>query len=174
MRSLPLVLLAACSVDYYDGPGDSAVIDDTAAVDTAAEATGSGGSGDGSDGGGGGVDPDRPVVEAADTWCYRHETGDQRWIWAATAQVSDPQGLHTIQPVTTEGVAIFAGGSPLGAEALVCDTEGACTASWGADDVGTDCSQPQAYEVVFTVLDEDARRSAPLAVTGRLGTNAEG
>lgn len=177
MRSLPLVLLSACAVDYYEGPGDSAVIDDTAAADTAAAAQSGGpGEGEGGDGGGGGggADPNRPVVEAADAWCYHHQTGDERWIWAATAQVSDPQGLHTIQPVTTEGIAVFAGGSQLAVMALVCDPEGECTASWGADEIGTDCSVPEAYEIVFSVLDEDAKRSAPYVVTGRLGSSAEG
>ena len=170
-----LPLLAACAPELYEPPPDTGLGIDTgleAASDTDAD-TGQG-AGDGGGGGGGGPDPDRPIITEADAWCYLHTTGDERWIWVATVLATDPQGVDTIQPVTTDGIATFWGGSALSTHALVCDPSGECTSSWDADESGMDCSVAGDFTVVFTVLDEDAKRSAPFEAAGRQGNSAEG
>ena len=174
---LAFALLTACGVERYEPLEDTGALEDTGPVaveDGEAPADADGGAGGGGGGSGGDPDPDRPAIEAADAWCFLHETGDTRWIWSATATASDPQGADTLLPVTAQGIAVYAGGGTYDPQVLVCDADGSCTASWGADEAGMDCARPQDFTLVFTVLDEDAKRSVPFEVTGRLGSGPEG
>jgi len=169
-------LLIACEPELYEPPSDTGLAVDTgldAASDTDGGQGGDEGGGEGG-GGGGGPDPDRPVVTGADAWCYQHTTGDHRWIWVATVTATDPQGVETIQPVTTDGIATYSGGSAQSSHALVCDANGACTSSWDVDESGMDCDRASDFTLVITVLDEDAKRSAPYETVGRQGSSAEG
>ncbi len=164
-----LATLTGCTVEYYDPPDDSGMIEDTG-WDAAAD------SGDWSEAGApkDEVDPDRPVIESADAWCYLHQTGDERLIWSATATATDPQGVETLTLMTTNGISIFEDGETVDSQALVCEADGLCTASWASDATLVDCQQPESYTLVFTVLDEDAKRSAPFEVVGRMGSGPEG
>ncbi len=113
------------------------------------------------------VDPAAPVVESARVTCFDHTTGEAFVQWAASATVSDPQGLSTIETFGTLAVSDARG--DLGSVDLLC-ADGACTASWRDHDVDIECDAiaVTTYDFAFTVVDTDGHVSAALVVPGEV------
>ena len=122
------------------------------------------------------ADPNAPVIQDADAWCYYHDTGDPRYIWVAALDVSDPQGTDTIQAFFT-GVTVFdSSGAEMFTESLTCG-DGACTGTWRQDSYSPDimyCSDASDYTLEFIIYDEEGNVSEPVTVNGREGNDAAG
>jgi len=122
------------------------------------------------------ADPDAPVVQDADAWCYYHDTGDPRYIWVAALEVSDPQGTDTIQSFFT-GVTVYdSAGDEMFTESLTCGN-GDCTGTWREDTYSPDtmyCSDATDYTLEFVIYDEEGNPSEPYSITGRTGSDASG
>ena len=155
---ISLFSLVACNgnkVEEDDDDGNNSIFDDTGADDT-----------------GGFNDPEAPVIEVADAWCYLHKTGDQAYFWVANLEVDDPQGQDTIESFY-EGVTVLSSDTELFSEYLVCG-DGECTASWAESQYGMACGNAESYTLRFQLTDEDGNLSEPVEVTGRTGTDASG
>ena len=167
LRSIPLLALfslAALSCSGSDKDG----------VDSGAEG-GEGGEEGGGEGGSGGGSSDgiSPSILSADSWCYEHPKSDATYIWMATAEVTDPQGLDTMESFF-DGVTVSTSGVEVATYAMVCTNGGDCSTSWNQNEDGIACSNAEAYEITITVVDEDGNWSDSVQVTGRSGSSAEG
>ena len=143
LRVASLVLLLGC-------PG--------AGTDTADSSdTGSGDSG---------VDPNAPVIDSADLYCYLHTTGDEFTQWVALATAHDKQGTDTIE--TLGRIDMSDAGGAIGTATLICES-GSCSASWhdGDYDVACDETALPNYDFSFVVTDIDGNESAPVVIGGR-------
>jgi hypothetical protein len=122
------------------------------------------------------ADPDAPVIQDADAWCYYHDTGDPRYIWVALLEVSDPQGTETIDPFFT-GVTVYdSSGEEMFTESLTCGN-GECTGTWREDSYSPaimTCTSAGDFMLEFVIYDEEGNPSTPLTVTGREGSSASG
>jgi hypothetical protein len=120
-------------------------------------------------------DGPNPTIVEADAWCYVLEAGDtvEQWLFKATA--TDPQGVDTLESFTQNAISFQdIGGTEISTVAIVCDPAGECTSSANGASLGVGCSNPTNFQAVFTVSDQDGNVSAPVTVTGRLGSSADG
>ena len=136
--------------------------------------SGSGGGDEGGgESGGGNSDGISPSILSADSWCYEHPKSDATYIWMAAAEVTDPQGLDTLESFF-DGVVVSTSGVEVATYAMVCTSGGDCSTSWNQNEDGIACSNAEAYEIQITVVDEDGNWSESVQVTGRVGSSAEG
>ena len=120
-------------------------------------------------------DGPNPTILAADTWCYVLESGDTVEQWLFKATVTDPQGVDTLSSFTQDAISFQdIGGTEISTVAIVCDSTGECTSSANGASLGVGCSNPTNFQAVFTVSDQDGNISAPVTVSGRLGSSAAG
>jgi hypothetical protein len=120
--------------------------------------------------GDGDADSDAPWIEAADAYCYLHETGDQYYQWEVNCTADDPQGADTLKAfdaAMSKITVLNDGGTEIANYALVCDDEGACFGSFKELDDGISCANATSYTIRFQVADEDDNISAPFEVQGR-------
>jgi len=150
--------LTACKNDGDDtGPNDDTNPEGDADTDSDAD-------------GDGDADPDAPWIEAADAYCYLHETGDQYYQWEVNCTADDPQGADTLKSfdAALNIVSILNdGGTEIATYALVCTDEGMCVGSFKEADDGVSCASASSYTARFQVADEDDNISAPFDVQGR-------
>ncbi len=131
-----------------------------------------GGGGDGGSTDGGGADPELPVVESLDAWCYPHTTGTDDFIWQVDAAVSDPQGDESLAPYF-DGITVLQSGSNVAGYAMSCGGTGSCSGSFNESQDGIRCDIADTYTIQVRVLDEDDNWSAPVEVTGRSCPSAD-
>ena len=122
------------------------------------------------------ADPDAPVIQDADAWCYYHETGDPRYIWVVALDVSDPQGIDTIQAFFT-GVTVYdSSDEEMFTESLTCGG-GECSGTWREDTYSPaimTCTSATDFTLEFVIYDEEGNPSEPYSITGRQGSGASG
>lgn len=154
---MTLLLVLACGekepVDTSTGTDDSAVVaDDTGATDDTGADTGEV------------TEPDAPVIQSCDAFCYLHETGEQFYNWRVECSVTDPQGVDNVW----NGEVIVAQGQTTAHSDLVaCDATGFCSASFTQDNSAVQCAQASSYDFLVKVQDWDQNWSAPMKVQGR-------
>ena len=169
LASSSLMLLLACGDKVVEdsGPGDS----DTAggSGSDGDGGTGGGSGGGASDGGGSGTPSSEqpPTMSNADAYCYQHQTGEEFWTWTVTGQADDPQGIDTLEAVVPDGVVVRVDGAERARVSLACDATGACSASFGEEEVGALCAEAGRSTFELTAIDEDGNRSEPAVVIGR-------
>ncbi len=114
------------------------------------------------------ADPDAPVVLSADAYCYQAGEGDKFYQWMAICDVSDPQGVETIEAFDMDNnlVTVSEGSSEVSSYMLVC-ADGACSASFREDQDDVLCASAGDYTFSFQVIDEDGNLSLPVEATGR-------
>lgn len=169
-RALIYAVLPLISLTLACGGGDKDE-DDDFSDDTAGGGSGGEGSGEGS----GSSDGVSPSILEADAWCYLHDTGDTAYFWVAAATVDDPQGVTTVESLQPDdAVKIYSGDAEVSSQPMVCNSDGACTASFNADQVGVSCTNATSYTFSITVIDEDGNVSEAVEVTGREGSSAAG
>ncbi len=132
-----------------------------------------GGLGGGGDDSGGGDDGQSPTISDFDAWCYEHTTGETRYIWAASLTADDPQGADTLESIF-DGLTVSSGGSELAVYSIVCDDEGACSASFNQDLDNIACANADAYTLEAKVLDDEGNWSSPSTVTGKQCSSTSG
>ncbi len=114
-----------------------------------------------------------PVIDEADAWCYvTDDSGD--W-WGFEAVGDDPQGAQTLQAYLENGVHIIdTDGDVVGSVALVCEDSGQCWGSAQAEHIDIQCTNPQAYQFAFELIDESGNGSGLTTVQGRYGSGPTG
>ena len=116
-----------------------------------------------------------PSVLSADFWCYIAETGEAVDQWILNAEVTDPQGVGTIKGYIPGGGSFqMTSGGEIASLAIVCTSEGLCTASATGATIGASCAQAAQFQIEFYIEDEDGNTSEPLIVAGRQGSSAQG
>ena len=167
-----MTLLALFSVGISACSGSDKNGDDSG-VSGGSDSGSEGGDEGGSGSGGGTSDGVSPSILSADSWCYEHPKSDATYIWMAAAEVTDPQGLDTMESFF-DGVVVSTSGVEVASYAMVCTNGGDCTTSWNQNEDGIACSNAEAYEIIITVVDEDGNWSDSVEITGRTGSSAEG
>jgi len=114
-----------------------------------------------------------PVIREADAWCYvTDDAGD--W-WGFEANGDDPQGSDTIKSYLDSGVTVLdSAGTTVANIALVCEANGQCWGSAQAEHIDIYCDNPQSYDFVFVIEDEQGHGSSGTTVPGRYGTGPTG
>ena len=161
LRALSTLLLALCAL-HCDKDQDSAATDSDADTDSDTDSDTDADSDSDSD-----TDPaSSPVVTSADAWCYLHEVGKKAYMWMATCDYDDPQGLETVSSFEGNRLVVSTGGTEVATYDLACGA-GSCSGSFKETDDGVICANASTYTLAFQVMDEDGNLSAPYEVTGR-------
>lgn len=108
--------------------------------------------------------PDGPVLTDCEAVCAFHPTGDQFFQWSMGCDVTDPQGVETIQ-VFGE-LLIHQGGLEVATAVLACG-DGVCSGGFredGLEDVVISCDDPAAYSFTFVAKDLENHTGVGTAV----------
>ena len=113
------------------------------------------------------ADPDAPVINSCDAYCWYHTTGEQFYEWVVECSVTDPDGYKDIW----NGRWGCTGGSCQDQSGLVActATDGTCSTSFKESQITPTifCEQASSYTFTVWVSDWQGHESKGYKVTGR-------
>jgi hypothetical protein len=108
--------------------------------------------------------PDAPVIQTCDAYCWLHTTGEERYEWLLECDVTDPQGLEDVWNGRFE--ALFKG-NVIMEELVACDAQGYCSSAFSEVTADVRCEQASDYSFRVFVSDWSGNESQPFEVVGR-------
>ena len=114
------------------------------------------------------VDPNAPIIETGDAYCYTvggSTEGDQ---WAFTFSFTDPQGIETVPRLQTGAISVKnSAGQTVSVQDPACSWDNAsCLAYVFTTQVGVSCDQAEATTIEYQITDEDGNLSNKFSLTG--------
>ncbi len=122
------------------------------------------------------VDPNAPIISAADAWCFIPGESTEGEQWGFKFTFDDPQGVETvprlqmgaIEILNSNGIATHTVDPACSWDTLECSSYPFST------QVGTGCDAANTISIKFQIVDEDGNSSNTITVEGRQGDGFEG
>lgn len=107
-----------------------------------------------------------PKITEATAECAEHTTGDTFFQWNFSSVYEDPQGLENVPTSGTfHLVRVERDGNVVKEMELMACNGGSCVGSASDDQLGTNCTSADEYDVTFVMTDYDGN-TGELTVTG--------